>query len=108
VSDEEREATATPESANEEKPTLKPTEDRMGRVFEAVSGTEVTGKFGMQVKLQVRGNKVIYVNAKSGIAKGLANGKLMPSMERPLRLTVVRKFGAKGPYLTWALAPRRL
>jgi len=94
------------ESANE-RPTLKAIESRMGLVFDVVSGTEITGTYGPQVKLQVRGGKVIYVNGKSGIAKGLASGKLTPSMEKPLRLTVVRKFGAKGPYLTWALAPRR-
>jgi hypothetical protein len=85
---------------------IKPADSPAGEVYEVVGARSVTGKFGPQMALQAKGGKTLYVSGKSGIAKGLASGKLRPSMATPLRITASTAYGAKGPFQTWALAPR--
>jgi hypothetical protein len=96
------------ETSTNEKVTLKPA-DHLGEVFEVIGGRDAPNKFDLntpQVALQVKGGRVLYVSGKSGIAKGLRNGKLKPSVATPLRVTAAMSYGTKGPYAAWTLAPR--
>lgn len=88
-----------------ENKTLKPA-DNAGKVFEVVGARMTSGRFGPQVALQVKGGLVAYVSAKSGIAKGLHNGKLRPSVASPMRITAAETYGQNGAFMAWTLAPR--
>jgi hypothetical protein len=98
------------------KPTLKPKDVPAGTVVVATSGKPVIDSYGnSQVALQLSGDykgRVAYVSGKSGIAQGLANGKLA----MPLRLTpqtvylADREIDGKkvkgGSFLMWGLASK--
>jgi hypothetical protein len=88
-----------------EKRTIKPA-DFINQVVEIVGGREVTGKYGMQFALRTADGHVAYVSTKTGIAKGLLNGKLKASAKTPLRLVGTHALGADGPICVWDLAPR--
>ncbi len=93
---------ATSATSTTEKATMKPAEMTLGQVYEVVTARNVPGKFGEQVKLSIKGGRQVYIRATSGIAKGLASGKL----KMPLRITVTTAYGEKGPYPTVTLAPK--
>jgi hypothetical protein len=93
-----------------EKTTIKPSE-AMDSVVIATSAKSVAGTYGPQLALRLKDGRVAYISTKSGIAKGLASGKL----SMPLRLTGTTVYGK--PYtdkegvlhnssVQWALAPR--
>lgn len=105
MSESENVETASETSTAVEARTLKAAA-YIGKVVEVIGARDVPGKFGPQVALQVKGGHVVYVKATSGIAKGLKNGKLHPSMATPLRLTGTTAYGSKEPYATWTLAPK--
>lgn len=73
-----------------------------GTVVTLKGGRTQNGKFGEQVVAQTDDGRLVSLSMKSGIVKGLMNGKL----HFPLRITPSTVFGAKGPYRTFALAPR--
>lgn len=93
-------------AAANERAALK-AKEHLGEVFEVVGARDAQGQFGPQVALQVKGGRhVIFVGAKSGIAKGLKNGKLHPSVATPLRVTATMAYGSKEPFAAWTLAPK--
>ena len=88
---------------NAERPSfLKVADVPDGTVVTLKGGRTQQGKFGEQVVAQTDDGRLVSLSMKSGIVKGLLSGKL----HFPLRITPSTVFGAKGPYRTFALAPR--
>ncbi len=90
------------ETSNERPSYLKVADVPDGSVITLKSGRTQMGQYGEQVVALTSDNHLVSLSIKSGIAKGLMSGKL----KFPLRITPSTVFGAKGPYRTFALAPR--
>ena len=73
-----------------------------GTVITLKGGRTQQGQYGEQVVAQTNDGHLVSLSMKSGIVKGLMSGKL----HFPLRVTPATVFGAKGPYRTFALAPK--
>jgi hypothetical protein len=61
--------------------------------------TEAAGRFGPQLRLVLESKRVVFVPAKSGIAKGLLGGKL----KLPVKVVSAKGISSNGPYSFLAL-----
>jgi hypothetical protein len=71
-------------------------------VVTVTGATETVGLYGPQLRLILADGRKTYIPATSGLAKGLAGGKL----KVPLQVSAQKGYGPKGPYTFLGLAPR--